>query len=94
MLVDMTSLLRRVRDHIAAGWCQHAFEMPGRVCLLGAVDYATSHEGDGRSYNAVCAALRRQLPKPFYNLVDFNDNPATTQQDVLALVDRALQEAA
>ena len=57
-----------------------------KFCTVGAITCAS-----GEPLTETRASiLRAHLPKPFDNLVNFNDHPDTTHADVLALFDRAI----
>lgn len=96
--------LRAGRERVARGWTQGAFARnqkgssvaeanPSAICFcaLGAI-YA-----DRRApYSLAFDALSRAVESPKANVPPhcvvgyFNDDPATTQADVLALYDRAI----
>ena len=58
------------------------------ACLYGTVVYVTENPNTSCSLSR---ALERVLPHSFNDdLVNFNDHPDTTHQDVLALIDRAI----
>lgn len=59
--------------------------LPARTCLLGGVSLVT---GDDMG---VERALLSVLPAPFSDLAGYNDDRYTTHQDVLDLIDRAIQ---
>lgn len=69
------------------------------LCSVGAVVVATNgnHDFDGAWTPAVLqvdAALENHLPKPFNRVAEYNDDPATTHADVMALFDRAIASTA
>ena len=57
-----------------------------KFCTVGAMTCASGQT----LTEARASILRAHLPKPFDNLVNFNDHPDTTHADVLALFDRAI----
>ena len=62
------------------------YEGACKFCTVGAITCAS-----GETLTETRASiLRAHLPKPFDNLVNFNDHPDTTHADVLALFDRAI----
>lgn len=93
--------LRQVLKLLQRGWTQHAMarDWLGRTCnsydrwarkwcLSGAcnrVDVLSK-----RPYYEINNAVREQIPRQFGGFVGFNDDPATTKADVLAVVERAI----
>lgn len=69
-------------------WCDAFASNATQFCVFGALQRVC-----GRVDNRLCAYLRQFLPNEFLWLSDYNDAPTTTQADVLALFDRAIQEA-
>jgi hypothetical protein len=82
-------------------WCKGLAD--GRNCVMWAVNYVTTGKASctagGYRQREAERALRRQVPRmPFdhggmldaHPVVRFNDDPATTHNDVLALFDRAI----
>jgi len=86
------------------GWIQGGFGDPVQgYCTLGAVKAAVIEDMgyDYCAYRATYTRLAEQLPSLGWRLIDggdnysgsiavFNDSPATSKQDVLALFDKAI----
>ena len=72
-------------------WCKGAYQTQKRegqaYCIVGAYSAATGHGGDRLYYppGAAWLALLQQVK----TLATFNDDPATTHADILALIARA-----
>jgi hypothetical protein len=92
---DVRAALEQTRFLIARGWCQNMPTQGYKRCLVGALAEAPAGGDTGRlSYQVWGDALKvleGLLPPNFQTLVTFNDNPATGQDDVLALLDEALK---
>lgn len=79
-------------------WCKESYECDGAMCVLGAGQSANGLQEGGPEYYA---ALRGALPpewEPDENdwsgdVPQFNDDPATTHADIMALFDRAIDAA-
>jgi hypothetical protein len=87
--VKDSETLWAARDIIQRGWCKGALSnIYGDVCLAGAIAQVTG----GFILNLpVLAALRETLTgrtDGSGSLVHFNDNPNTTKQDVLDLIEK------
>lgn len=101
---SLAEVLRAARERVAEGWTQGAMARDERgeetepteseavcYCALGALE---SIDRGSRSVGAF--VLRLALPRfvlgcaPDSMVANFNDDPATTQADVLALFDRAI----
>lgn len=97
-------ILEIARQLIASGWTQGAYardesgkeisdyfrERPAYYCVTGAILVA---DKSGDSMVAAFAFLHASLPpsnEVCYSLPSYNDNPNTTQADVVALYDRAI----
>jgi hypothetical protein len=80
-------------------WIKNEFEAEGCYCALGAVSMVLTGDADYDknwyigSTDKVALALAAQLPDRFAYVSDFNDDPATTHNDVLQLFDRAIEAA-
>lgn len=101
--MELKSKLVEVRRVLEKGWCQHhrAETFSGEVvppddknavrfCIMGAVDRVVTDRDENRE---VLRLLHKLLPGtgPFMqSIVDFNDDSATSVDDVLALVDKAI----
>lgn len=75
----------RALIQLPENWCKVHFDNGNHAhCILGALDCA-GHSWIGRTYllDALPAGADRSV-------IIFNDNPATTHADVLALFDRAI----
>lgn len=103
--MNTLDILIAARGEVEKGWGRQAVDRNGNVCALGAIDAAL---GGSRSTPKVCAqmyvqypgtakALCRALGKDEWSwpaIPHFNDELATTQADVLALYDRAINAEA
>lgn len=72
----------------------------GPLCAMGACNVMAYQRGEnsfdrvGAVYAELAEALNAALPGKRYSAVaDFNDAPATTHADVMALFDRAIEAA-
>ena len=88
--------LEAVRARIERGWCQGYYgDAAGNVCLLGAI-----RERKYR-YNGLvghlAAAIEGGMPHDRMwrspTVMGFNDAPGRTKEEVLALIDRAIERA-
>lgn len=92
----VSQALQEGRARIAAGWCQgemHVETTDGQdqYCAYGALWWPAWEYGDmvvGRTVQALFQALPAAWGS--LGLFAYNDDPATTQADILALYDRAL----
>ena len=81
--------LRFGRERVVRGWCQGEYQKNGNFCALGGI------RGDGVHDNS---EPDRYLTKAggFSShlwLIEWNDAPTRTKQDVLTLYDRAIELA-
>jgi hypothetical protein len=80
-------------------WVKGKYEVNGCYCAMGAVSMAVTGSADYDSNwyvnyaDKVVAALDNRLPARFPDVAAFNDDPATTHNDVLQLFDRAIEAA-
>jgi len=99
--MSVAQVLTEARKLIAQGWTQGEYK---RVvngvecwCILGAMGQAASdYKPNGLAFAALFHALRAD---DFYlssssNLTEWNDAPGRTQEEVLALIDRAIAKEA
>jgi hypothetical protein len=99
--MSIAQVLTEARKLIAQGWTQGEYK---RVingvecwCISGAIHQATSYdEPSGLEFAALFLSLRAD---DFYlssstNLIEWNDAPDRTQEEVLALIDRAIAKEA
>ncbi len=86
---EVLSGLLRARANVARGWCQERIkDSAGRVCLAGAFANALMTEEVGA---VALRYVRAALPDwAEGSIVSFNDAPGTTQDDVLAAYDSAI----
>lgn len=96
--------LRDARAIVQRGWNQHALtDGKGAYCLKGAIGIATGAMFDiggeviytkSLTSASLCQYLMgvvaSQLPEPFESIPAFNDQPDTTRDDVLAVLDKAI----
>ena len=99
--MSVAATLAEARKLIAQGWTQGKYK---RVvngvecwCISGAIDKAApDYKSNGLAFAALFHALRAY---DFYlsastNITEWNDTPGRTQEDVLALIDRAIAKEA
>ena len=99
--MSVAQVLTEARKLIAQGWTQGEYK---RVvdgvecyCLSGAIHQAAPYDNPrGLEFAALFLSLRAD---DFYlssssNLTEWNDAPDRTQEDVLALIDRAIAKEA
>ena len=95
-------LLMRGRARVAQGWRKHGFERDGEVCALGGIGGRDGIQHDGppdffQAQHFLYLALGRELkhawPWEGMHIAKLNDAPETTQADILALYDRAIELA-
>lgn len=79
--------LRRARDIIANGWCQHQMAVGDSRCLWGSLLDA-GDIGGAVSAAGVLASVLDFISTG--QLVIWQDHPSRTQADVIGLFDRAL----
>ena len=78
---------------IDKGWFQGTNREVGQHCALTALPLDLSLETVHTLYAALPKNHLRRYPssdKPTVAIIAFNDNPATTEKDILDLYDRAL----
>lgn len=75
------------RAKIAKGWCQGSFSIDRPECFGGAAYCSLGAVG---RFNKVALYLCSSLPPDSNGLVSYNDAPGRTQDDILALYDRAI----
>jgi hypothetical protein len=74
-----------IRDH---GWCQHvASDGQGRVCLTGAL----YHNARGLDYMDATYAIYALIKT---SLKEWNDTPGRAEQEVIAVLEKAAEDAA
>lgn len=81
------------RDVVAHGWIQGvASDMNDNWCSYGALSKAAVDTGQFQRWYCPSCVLLDDMSKAqgFTSLMAFNDNPATTQQDVLDFFDKAI----
>lgn len=71
-------------------WRKDAFGSQGCYCTAGALRVVV---GENFESTLAWAVLWRNLPKGSRGVVSFNDDPATTHADIMALFDRAIDAA-
>ncbi|MBS0524554.1 MAG: hypothetical protein JSS04_13080 [Proteobacteria bacterium] len=87
----LTHMLADGRQQLDRGWCQHRSRQRGSVCMIGSLPI--------RDYDMFVAAERLLLEAILdlghaqTSIVDFNDSPARTKQQVLQVYDRAIQQS-
>jgi hypothetical protein len=101
----LTSLLTRARELIEKGYCKglYAVNKKGRTvsvssraacawCLEGAAYQAEIEHAVTRGHPQLIPLLESHLPQEHRGktVSAWNDEPTTTQSDVLALLDRAI----
>lgn len=97
-------VLMEARAIVQRGWNQHAVtDGKGAYCLKGAIGIASGAMVDRGGevaytksvtnaclYQFVMGVVASQLPEPFESIPAFNDQPDTTRDDVLAVLDKAI----
>lgn len=107
-MTDMLSVLTRARELVARGWVQNktataldgnpvSYHNPGaaKFCATGALwraihDTKTIDSLELR--NRLYAYLGKYVPWSEHDLIVFNDDEHTTQQDILELLDTAIKD--
>lgn len=92
---DILTALRDARTLIARGWCRGTASDGDNFCAVGALA-ESSHTitRDGHTiagyliWRQALTALNAKVPKPYPNLVAFNDS--TSQKAVLDVFDKAI----
>ena len=93
----MRDFLLRMRERIEAGWIQHILYAPdGRCCLYGALLIADeredennpSHVGREVDYLLNALLLKRGFSKGY---IHYNDTIGRTKEEILQLLDEAIQ---
>lgn len=79
-------------------WCRNEFFKGNACCILGAGQKATGRNAvDFEYYKALSVALPASFVPDDSNwdgaVPQFNDDPATTHADIMALFDRAIAKA-
>lgn len=93
-----SEILATARAHVNNGWCQNVgTDTSGNMCALGAISWAevAAMKQDPRVRSKLVTfptdALMLVVREFGYeSVVGFNDDPATTQQDVLNAFDKAI----
>lgn len=96
---ELLAILRGGRDAVRRGWCQKALrDEVGNVCALGGLLRTLGGEvwrgghvsGARDAMGDAMDKLEAQIPGGI-DIVRFNNAPGTTQADVLAVFDRAIE---
>jgi hypothetical protein len=81
-------------------WTKGIHFSGGRYCAMGAVGAATRQPHGGSRWAECDRALIKSAPRHRWRegvdghpVVAFNDDPATTHADIMALFDRAIERA-
>lgn len=91
--------LKDAREIVRTKWCPRGLtDGKGNVCIVGALNIVTSgnvhhlpvSSGTGRREQAYCH-LMKHMPKSG-ELANYNDDPATTHEDIMMLFDKALAD--
>jgi len=100
MNTEQVAILDRAIELISMGWCQGAYnkhtkscsegEMEVKYCLSGALGFPKK-SGMIRANNMIRLLLQAEAGK---SLVDFNDHPDRTQQEVIDLLKRVRDKVA
>ena len=99
---DVIAVLRLARQRIETGWVRGTLIDQGRYCLIGACGVRPVQEDEfsatQEAIRLLCEGLRpdsRPWERGSYagGLTGFNDDPATTVEAVLAVLDRAVELA-
>lgn len=100
--VELLEALKKTRLALTVhGWGQGAYRNDrGQICLSQAIIYAvidSIHHVPSDEYHLVANAIllqRNKIPgKLFTSAVNFNDDADTTEADVFAAVDQAIEYA-
>lgn len=93
-----SELIAKGRDVLARGWCQGRYQSDHAVCAMGALrtvlggnSMSISAEQIaqyGQASDALCDATYQMFGA--YSLIEFNDAPSTTQQDILDIFDKTI----
>jgi hypothetical protein len=105
---EVKARLKKARELLAEGWVQGASRvnhMDGTksYCMLGAIDAACGvYETTSATEYVYVLAMATAVSEPIRKLLDsassvrnivmFNDNPTRTQEEVLEILDKAIQE--
>lgn len=100
---ETIEILKKARELIRAGWAQETFSLHKQdgicYCALGAIGPAAGgypgdgvFVSDGPAYPAVVVLATALGPSvnPLTSVTVWNDDPKRTQEDVIALYDRAI----
>jgi hypothetical protein len=82
---SVVEALLKARVFIETDWCK-GFGHGGQVCAIDAL-WRVAPFANGVTY------LQKALPEPWLAVMAYNDDPTTTQADILALYDRAIDLA-
>jgi hypothetical protein len=83
----MVQELRRARARVQKGWCKNTLEdEDGNVCAIGALSL-------GRNCGTMYVSQALIELHSYATIEGYNDAPETTQADILALFDRAIELA-
>lgn len=89
-------VLKRARKLLSKGWCQEAAFIPAyhgkpdSFCLIGATSFATKARWPREAIKAR-ERIREALPPGSVSIIDFNDDPGRTQEQVLEVMDKAIK---
>ena len=101
--LSVGTVLKNARDLVTKGWCQDAFEVEGRdrvtrYDVLGALDKASEGYRHHVYASARFAVNEAILDGEFDGepvrddvIVDWNDAPGRTQEEVVAMFNRAIE---
>jgi len=82
----LRQMLVSARNLLQSGWCQHVLHQAGdKHCALGALRVSADNP-----YHELYGCWHLEQTAGITNIVDWNDAPGRTQQEVVELFDRAI----
>ncbi len=85
-------ILQEARGFIEKGWIKGvSYDGEGNYCAVGALDKACTGK-DVTYHDYINLRLKLDSLVEVGIITDFNDNPKTTKEDVLAVFDKAIEE--
>lgn len=94
---EAKSALRRIRAEVLEGhWMKHNdYDGKGNYCLAGHVNHQASRDRAGRTMSSRMEVHQVLLEvvqaRGYLSIPRFNDNPYTTQDDIIAVIDEAMR---
>lgn len=83
------------RDRLEKGWCQGSFAANNHYCIVGSITNIKdtnifNKDAWDETYKDTCMVLLKHNRN--VNIIDWNDAPERTKEEVIALMDRVISD--